>query len=99
MTTLWYCVGMFEGHEEAVEAYRSARDAYYLAVDREDAAFRRYLRKRHEGTPTNGAALSRLCNVTSDRSAVLFSAQSRLYAAGIDPWDVDDADGVERTPV
>jgi hypothetical protein len=75
--------------QEAVQEYRSARDAYLLAANREDAAFRRYFAKRRAGEPTNGAAVSRLAN--------LAVAQGKLHRLEIDPWDIDDADGVERT--
>ena len=32
-------------------------------------------------------------------SAELHCAQGELYKHDLDPWDVDDADRVERTPV
>lgn len=84
---------------EAVAAYRAARAAYYAAAAREDSAFARYFAKRQRGEATNGAAVSRLSNLTNYASTELYSAQSALYRHDVDPWDVDDADGVERTPV
>lgn len=85
--------------EEVLAAYRAARASYYAAAAREDAAFARYFAKRQRGEATNGAAVSRLSNLTNYASAELYSAQSALYRLDVDPWDIDDADGVERTPV
>lgn len=85
--------------EKAIEAYREARTAWLAAGDREDAAFARYFAKRQAGTPTNGAATARLSNLTSYASAAMYSAQSALYRLDLDPWTIDDEDGVERTPV
>jgi hypothetical protein len=85
--------------EEALKQYRAARDAYYASAKREDEAFSRYFAKVQAGTRTNGAAVSRLSNATNYASAEMFSAQAVLYRMDIDPWDVDDEDGVERTPV
>jgi hypothetical protein len=85
--------------DEAIEQYRAARAAYYEAARREDDAFRRYFLKIRAGEPTNGAAVSRLSNLTNYASAALANAQSALYRLDIDPWTVDDEDGVERTPM
>lgn len=85
--------------EQALTLYRAARAAYYAAAAREDAAFARYFTKRQAGVATNGAAVSRLSNLTSYASTELYSAQSALYRLDLDPWAVDDADEVERTPV
>lgn len=79
-----------------LERYRSVRSAYLEAVEREDAAFRRYFAKVQAGEPTNGAAVSRLSNVTSYLSADLAVAEGRLYAAEVDPREIDLADGIER---
>jgi len=84
---------------ETIDAYRAARDAYYVAAAREDATFARYFAKRVNGEKTNGAAVSRAMNVTSYASAEMAQAQGRIYAMGMDPWDIDDQDGVERTPI
>lgn len=84
---------------QAVERYRAARDAYYAAVDREDAAFGRYFSKLQAGTPTNGAAVQRLSNLANYASADMFSAQGKLWNLDLDPHDIDDADGVERSPI
>lgn len=83
----------------AIERYRTARQRWIDAMGREDEVFGNYFRKRASGQPTNGAALSRLMNATSEMSAELYSAQSTLYALDLDPWVYDDADGVERTPI
>lgn len=64
-----------------------------------DAAFRRYFEKRVAGVPTNGAAVSRLENEANYRSAVLFQKQGDVYRLGYDPWDIDDDDGVPRSPL
>ena len=83
----------------AVAAYREARTAYYAACKRADAAFVRYCQKLQSGERTNGAAAMRLDNRASELSADLYGAQSKLYALGLDPWDYDDEDGVNRTPL
>jgi hypothetical protein len=85
--------------DQAIANYRQAREAYRLAARREDEAFVRWFKKVQNGEPTNAAAATRLANRTSQLSATLAGAQSDLYARGLDPWDVDDADGVERTMV
>lgn len=85
--------------DEALATYRAARAAYYAACEREDAAFARYFRKIQDGVATNGAAVSRLSNLSNYASTLLYQAQSGLYKLDIDPWDIDDADGVERTPL
>lgn len=77
-------------------AYRAARDAYLAAGDRADAAFRRYFAKIRAGEPTNGAAVARLENIASYLSADLFNAQAALFAADVDPTEVDALDGVRR---
>ena len=82
-----------------VEQYRAARAAYYEAAAREDAAFLRYFQKLQNGERTNGAAVSRLGNLTNYASAELAQAQGALWALDIDPHTVDDEDGVERTPL
>jgi hypothetical protein len=51
------------------------------------------------GERTSAAGASRLANRTSLLSCDLHSSQSALYALDLDPWDVDDEDGVKRTPV
>jgi len=84
---------------DPVSVYRAARDAYRAAAVREDAAFRRWFIKRQAHEPTNGGAAARLAHETNRLRADLHSAQSALYALDLDPWDIDDADGVERTPV
>jgi hypothetical protein len=84
---------------EAIDNYRGARAAYYLAARREDEAFVRWFAKWQAGENTNAAAAARLANRTSELSCDLHSAQSALYALDLDPWDVDDEDGVKRTPV
>lgn len=86
-----------DAQSAAITAYRASRDAFDLCAKREDEAFRRYFNKLQAGEPTNGAAVSRLSNLTNYASAALSSAQSALYRVDIDPWDVDDADGHERT--
>lgn len=85
--------------EAKVAAYREARDAYYAAAKREDAAFGRYWNKVQSGERTNGAAVARLSNITNEKSCALYSAMSDIYALDIDPHSIDDADGVERSPV
>jgi hypothetical protein len=88
---------MTRDEDEAIANYRAARAAYDEAARREDAAFIRYLKKREAGVPTNGAALSRLMNQTSYLFAELSRAEDELWALDIDPWSIDDEDGVERT--
>lgn len=85
--------------EQAIDAYRAARTAWLAAGDRSDAAFSRYFAKLRAGEPTNGAAVARLDNLTNYASAALYQAQGALYKLDIDPWDIDDEDGVEHTPV
>lgn len=85
--------------DDAIVAYRAARTRWLEAMAREDESFARYFRKRSQGVVTNGAALSRLMNATSDASVELHSAQSDLYRLDLDPHMYDDADGVERTPL
>lgn len=85
--------------EEAIAEYRKARDAYYAAGAKADAAFARWFTKRQNGERTSGAAAARLANQTNWLSAEMVSAQGKLYALGVDPWDIDDADGVERSEV
>lgn len=85
--------------EEAIANYRAKRATWLLACEREDAAFMRWFKKAREGDTTNAAGAARAANTTSYASAEMYSAQSALYALDIDPWDIDDKDGVERTPV
>lgn len=99
MTTTNYRPERTPEQEAVVDSYRAARDAYYAAVEREDAAFRRYFDKIQSGNPTNGAAVSRLSNRSNELSAALYSAQGPVYDLDLDPWDIDDEDGVPRSPV
>lgn len=85
--------------DEAIATYRAARAAYYEAVKREDASFMRWFEKARAGEKTNAAGATRMANATNEASRDLYSAQSDLYRIEIDPWDIDDEDGVERTPV
>lgn len=61
--------------EEAKAVYRRVRTAFLAAMDNEDAAFARYFAKRASGVRTNGAAVSRLSNLTNYLSAELSAAQ------------------------
>lgn len=83
----------------AIQDYRRKRAAYLEACKREDEAFNRWFVKRQRGERTNAAAASRLANLANYASADLASAQGALYALDLDPHDIDDADGVERTPL
>ena len=85
--------------EAAVAEYRRVRDIYLDLCRREDAAFARYFARLHAGLRTNGAATSRLANLANYASTDVYSAQGALYKVGIEPWDIDDADRVERVPV
>ncbi len=85
--------------EDALANYRAKRTEWLRIGALSDAAFARYFKKLQNGTPTNGAACARLDNRLNYASADLYGAQGELYKRDIDPWDIDDADGVERTPV
>lgn len=85
--------------EEAKAVYRTVRTAFLAAMDNEDAAFARYFAKRASGVRTNGAAVSRLSNLTNYLSAELSAAQSRLFLLDVDPWELDDKDKIPRIPV
>jgi hypothetical protein len=84
---------------EVLAEYRAARAAYYAACKKADDSFARYFQKRQDGERTNGATTARLENEANYASTRLYRAQSALYALDLDPWDIDDQDGVERTPV
>jgi hypothetical protein len=73
-------------------AYRAARSTYLAAGDRADAAWLRWF----NGETRNGAAASRLNNALGPLSADLYNAQRPLFAAEVDPADVDKLDGVQR---
>lgn len=75
------------------------RSRFYDLCRREDEAFVRWFNKRQAGERTNGAATVRLGNLANYASADLAVAQGKLWELGIDPWSIDDEDGVERTPV
>lgn len=81
----------------AVDSYRDARAAYDAAGDAADLAFNRWFRKVQAGEPTNAAGATRLANQASYRSADLAVAQGRLFRLEVDPWDIDDFDGHDRT--
>ena len=85
--------------EEAIANYREKRNEWLRLTALEDAAFARYFDKRMRGERTNGAAMQRIGNRASYASADMSGAQSELFRRELDPWDYDDADGVERTPV
>lgn len=84
---------------EAIGRYVVARANYNIARMRADEAFRRYFAKREAGEKTSGAGWQRSENLANEALIVLYNAQSELYRHNIDPWDIDDRDGVERTPI
>jgi hypothetical protein len=85
--------------DEAIANYRAKRAEWMRLGDLADATFKRYFLKLQNGTPTNGAACARMDARVNFASADLYSAQGFLYKLDIDPWTIDDEDGVEHTPV
>lgn len=85
--------------EQALTEYRTARSVYYEAMRKEDEAFLRYFTKLQAGERTNGAAVARLGNLANYASTDLAIAQGHLYKLDIDPWSIDDEDGVEHSPI
>lgn len=79
----------------AIASYRAARDAYYEAGHKADAAFAAWF----TGEKHSPATVSRMENKVNECSVHLYNAQSELFAMDIDPWTIDDEDGVDRTPV
>lgn len=97
MSTLQRVVA--EIRDEAIANYRTVRTAHDAAHVKADAAFKRYFSKLQRGERTNGAATARLENEANYLAADLSVAQGKLFALDLNPWDIDDADGVERTTI
>jgi hypothetical protein len=77
----------------ALAEYRAQRDRFLALGDRADVAWRRWFDRTIAGERTNGAAAQRLANLANYASADLAQAESPLWDAGVDPHDVDVADG------
>lgn len=77
----------------ALDEYRTQRDRFLALGDRADVAWRRWFERNLAGERTNGAAAQRLANLANYASADLAIAESPLWDAGVDPHDVDVADG------
>lgn len=88
-----------KSRECAIAHYRAMRTEWLRLGDLSDATFKRYFSKLQRGEPTNGAACARMDNRLNYASAAMYSAQGFLYKLDIDPWTIDDEDGVDHTPV
>lgn len=78
-----------------IENYRTKRDEFIALADRADAAFLRHFAKLQNGEPTNAAQATRLSHLANYASADLSTAAGPLWAADLDPAEIDRQDGVD----
>lgn len=81
--------------DQVIDQYREVRGRYLVAMERADAAFLRWFRKREQGLASNGAAAQRLANDANYVSADLASAEIAVYKLDLNPRAIDVQDGID----